>query len=322
MFERIDSLPDVLTQVLGAVHLGSSLSARTELGAPWATHAGGVGQRAGFHIVVEGRCWARADGSSEQVELGPGDIVLFPHGTGHTLCDHPATPPIEFEPLVASIRPGESRALPTGGSGPSTVLLCGSYSLSADGSHPLLRGFPHLLHVPAEGGQGRALRATVDLLAEEALHPGSGGGLVVGRLVDLVFVYALRDWLAHHADARHRSWFGALQNPLVGPAIHAIHGGPAFPWTVAALAQLCGLSRAAFSRRFHQAVGEPPLTYVARWRMTVAAELLEEGTRVADVAQQVGYENEFAFAKAFKRVRGRAPGQVRRAAHFKALPGA
>jgi AraC-like DNA-binding protein len=103
-----------------------------------------------------------------------------------------------------------------------------------------------------------------------------------------------------------------LQDPVAGPAVRAVHDDPAHGWTVAALAQRSGLSRAPFARRFRQAVGEPPLAYVTRWRMTVAADLLEQGERIAKVAHQVGYDNEFAFAKAFKRVRGVAPGQLRR----------
>src|SRR6266545_7398492 len=103
MFERLDSRFDVLTQVLEAVHLGRALSARTELGAPWALHFGQTEYRAGFHVVVGGRCWARLDSTGEHVALGPGDIVVFPHGTGHTLGDHPATPAVEFGDLVAGL---------------------------------------------------------------------------------------------------------------------------------------------------------------------------------------------------------------------------
>lgn len=315
MFERLDSRFDVLTQVLEAVHLGSALSARVELGAPWALHYGKeTGHRAGFHVVTMGRCWASLDGTGERVALGPGDVVLLPHGTGHTLGDHPATPAVEFADLAAGLSPGERISLPSDGNGDPTILLCGSYSFAADGANPLLRGLPDLLHVPADRTEGGALEAAVQLLAGEAGGIASGSALAVDRLVGLLFVYALRTWLGQHEDAGAYSWFGALQNPVVGPAVRAVHDDPAYSWTVGALAQRSGLSRAAFARRFRRAVGEPPLTYVTRWRMTVAADLLEQGERIVDVAHKVGYDNEFAFAKAFKRVRGVAPGQLRRRA--------
>src|SRR4051812_46976687 len=124
MFERLDSRFDVLTQVLDAVHLGSVLSSRIALNAPWALHFGETGHRAGFHVVVTGKCWATVDGTQELVALGTGDVVVFPHGTGHTLGDDPATPAIELGDTVANLLPGGRIALPSGGSGEPTTLLC------------------------------------------------------------------------------------------------------------------------------------------------------------------------------------------------------
>jgi AraC-like DNA-binding protein len=138
--------------------------------------------------------------------------------------------------------------------------------------------------------------------------------VVVDRLVDLLFVYALRSWLATQATPTACAWIGALHDDVIGPALRAVHADPSHPWTVAALAGRAGLSRAAFARRFRATVGEAPLTYVRRWRMTLASERLARGDRIAAVASLAGYENEFAFAKAFKRVRGVAPGHLRHTA--------
>jgi AraC-like DNA-binding protein len=116
----------------------------------------------------------------------------------------------------------------------------------------------------------------------------------------------------YQADDAGESWLGALADPVVGPALHAVHADPTFQWTVDTMARAVGVSRAAFARRFRNAVGEPPLAYVTRWRMAVAAEFLERGERAARVAGRVGYDDEYAFAKAFKRVRGVSPGAHRR----------
>lgn len=314
MFKRLDSRADILSSVLDAVHLGSVLSSRNELSAPWALHAGAVTHRAGFHVVAEGRCWARLDGSDAPIELGAGDLVLFPHGSGHTLSDAPDTPALEFEDLLAGLAPGEAMALPGGGEGDRTVVLCGSYSFSADGANPLLSGLPSLLHVTAAETHGTGLQAAIKLLANEAGNRQSGTALVVDRLVDLIFVYALRTWLDTRRHSQSASWFGALHDTAVAPALRAVHDNPAHPWTVTSLAAEASLSRAVFARRFVEAVGEAPLSYVTRWRMTVATSLLEQGQRIAAVAHRVGYQNEFAFAKAFKRLVGIAPGQVRASA--------
>ena len=311
MFERLDSRFDVLTQVLEAVHLGSALSSRIELRAPWALHFAATDRRAGFHVVVAGDCHVRLDAGGTAA-LGQGDVVVFPHGAGHTLCDHPETPSVELHDLVAELPPGGRIALPCGEDGEPATVLCGSYSFAADGANPLLRGLPDLLHLPAEEIRGGPLEVAVRMLADEAEGTGPGMALIVDRLVDLLFVHALRAWICQRPHAGAGCWFGALQDPVVGPAIRAIHDDPARGWTVAALAQHSRLSRAAFARRFHKAAGEPPLNYVTRWRMTMAADLLEKGARIAEVAHQVGYDNEFAFAKAFKRVRGITPGRFRR----------
>jgi AraC-like DNA-binding protein len=316
MFERLDSRPDVLTDVLTTVRLASVLSARATLAAPWALHFGAFDRRAGFHVVVEGSATACLDDpAADAVKLGPGDVVVFPHGSGHRLATagwprSQAAP--EFAGIVTELRPGQRLAGDGGSGGEQTTVLCGSYGFAAAGAVPLLQGLPEMIHLPAAATAGGPVAATVALLAAEADGSDSGTGVVIDRLVDLLFVYALRNWLTRQGAPMACGWIGALHDDVVGPALRAVHADPGFPWTVDALARQAGLSRAAFARRFRAAVGEAPLSYVTRWRMVVAGERLAGGERIAAVARLVGYESEFAFAKAFKRVRGIAPGQVRR----------
>jgi AraC-like DNA-binding protein len=312
MLERLDHQQDVLAQVLAAIDLGGALAARNELRAPWALHFGDEPKQAVFHVIAEGSCWAWCDRGSPPVELHAGDVILIPHGSGHSLGDHPGTAAVEFTDVIQGLTPGGRIAPPLGGDGPRTTFLCGAYVFGADGPNPLLYGLPEVLHVPAAPTAGTSLAATVELLIAEAGRGAAGSEVVVDRLVDLTFVYALRAWLDLPGSGGTPTWFGALHDPIVGPALRAIHDDPAAPWSVASLAERAGLSRAPFARRFREAVGEAPLAYVTRWRMTVAADLLARGDRIAAVAGQVGYDNEFAFAKAFKRVRGVAPGQHRR----------
>jgi AraC-like DNA-binding protein len=276
---------------------------------------GYVERLAGFHVVLHGNCWLVFEGERPPVRLEPGDVVLLPHGTAHVLCDGPGTEAIDLHRHVARIAPGQTIDLP-GGDGAECALLCGSYSLSLDSGNPLLYGLPEVIHLRGENIGDGMLAATIRMLEAEAARasPDSspGSSLVIDRLVDLMFVHALRAWLAIQADDAGESWLGALADPVVGPALHAVHADPTFQWTVDGMARAVGLSRAAFARRFRNAVGEPPLAYVTRWRMAVAAEFLERGERAARVAGRVGYDDEFAFAKAFKRVRGIAPGEHRR----------
>lgn len=157
---------------------------------------------------------------------------------------------------------------------------------------------------------GPRTRAALDLLAAEIARDEPGQDAVLRRLLDLVLVLALRAWCASEAPS---PWFRALDDAEVGEALRLLHAEPAHRWTVAALAARAGLSRAAFAARFAHLVGEPPLTYLTGWRMTLAADLLRDTEdTVAAVAKAVGYEDPFAFSVAFKRNRGASPSDWRR----------
>jgi AraC-like DNA-binding protein len=199
------------------------------------------------------------------------------------------------------------------GTGPTTLLLCGAYRLNRTRAHPLLTGLPEVVHLPARIGSHPDLRAAVDLLGRELEQPGPGSDAVVPALLDTLLVFLLRAWLADHAGRAVTGWAAALADPAVAAALRAIHHDPAYPWTVAELAARAGLSRAAFARRFTALVGQPPLGYLTWWRMTVACHALATGDApLRVVAQRGGYASEAAFAKAFKREVGLAPGDYRR----------
>ncbi|GAA3315424.1 hypothetical protein GCM10020219_031880 [Nonomuraea dietziae] len=157
------------------------------------------------------------------------------------------------------------------------------------------------------------MSAAVQLLGAELENPRIGSDGIVPTLIDSLLLYVLRAWLEVQPPAAAKGWAAALGDSAVAPALAAIHDNPSAPWTVESLAERAGLSRAAFARRFTALVGEPPMAYLTRWRMTTAARLLRESdTPLAAVAAQAGYGSEFAFAKAFKREYSMAPGGYRR----------
>jgi transcriptional regulator GlxA family with amidase domain len=155
------------------------------------------------------------------------------------------------------------------------------------------------------------LSSTVQLLIAESAAHSAGGTVVVSRLVDVLFVQALRTYIL--SGSCKECGLRALGDTHVGKALQLVHERPAEPWTVEGLARAVGLSRSAFAARFTDLVGEPPLEYVSRWRMTKAAELLRESDlSVLDVAERAGYRSEAAFNRAFKRHEGTAPARYRR----------
>ncbi|WP_371480619.1 AraC family transcriptional regulator [Kitasatospora sp. NBC_00315] len=308
---------DILTEALGSMRTGHPSSIRTDGRAPWGLRLPSVAG-AGFHVVLQGTCWLiPLEGSGpvpEPVALGPGDVVFLRDGQGHILADDPATPALVPEPGQYSKAPPIG-ALSIGGDGPRTSLLCGNYHLDQGRPHPLVRQLPELIHLPAGHGRRPELTAAIQLLGSELENPRAGSDGIVPALIDSLLLYILRAWLEERPAGAAEGWAAALRDPAVAPALAAIHTDPAARWTVESLAARAGLSRAAFARRFAAMVGEPPLSYLTRWRMTTAARLLREADLpLSTVAARAGYGSEFAFGKAFKREYGLAPGSYRRLA--------
>ncbi|MET0233534.1 MAG: AraC family transcriptional regulator [Kibdelosporangium sp.] len=300
---------DLLSDVLAVMRTGEPRSAKVEWAAPWGQWFAAVPGAAGFQVILHGSCWLiRPD--AEPLPLTTGDVVFMPHGQGHALADRPETP-INSEACDPDDPEFAARHVnvPATGNGSRTVTLCGAYQLDPARAHPLLLTLPELVHLPAR--LGHDLRTVVDLLGVELDRPRLGTDTLIPSLLDTLLVYILRTWFEE--DQHATNWAAALRDDSVAAALHSIHREPAEPWTVASLARQAGLSRAPFARRFTGKVGQPPLGYLTWWRMTVAARLLREtGEPLRTVAGKVGYTSEFAFASAFKRQFGMAPGQYRR----------
>ncbi|MFC3437682.1 AraC family transcriptional regulator [Nocardia seriolae] len=305
---------DVLSEALASMRTGVPNSVRTDGRAPWALRLPStVG--AGCHVVLHGTCWFYpTEDSSQAIAMGPGDVVFVRDGAGHILADHPDTPP-EVPRLEQYIQRPPVGVLQLGGDGPATSLLCGNYHLDGQRPHPLLRQLPEVIYLPARHGRHPELTAAIGLLGAELDNPRIGSHGIVPALIDSLLLYILRAWVEDQPQSEAAGWAAALRDPAVAPALAAMHDDPAAAWTVQSLADHAGLSRAAFARKFNAMVGEPPLAYLTRWRLTTVARLLrEDDMAIEKVATRAGYSSEFAFGKAFKREYGLAPGQYRRQA--------
>ncbi|NGO79236.1 AraC family transcriptional regulator [Streptomyces sp. YC504] len=303
---------DVLSDAIAAMRIGRPHSSRSVERGPWGIRFPSS-DGAGFHVVLQGSAWLLPPaGSGAAVALGPGDIVFMAHGNGHGLAGHPETPleDAQFNPDGSWIAPPR----PDGPVRPGdTLMMCGAYQLDRRRAHPLLSALPPYIHLPARVGTHDRLRSAVDLLGAELADPQPGSDAIVPALLDSLLLYLLRTWWLTDQPDCPAGWAGALSDPAVVAALRALHDDPARPWTVEELGARAGLSRAAFARRFTTLVGQPPLTYLTWWRMTLAGRALRTGDAPLRVlAQQAGYTSEFAFAKAFKREYGVAPGHYRK----------
>jgi AraC-like DNA-binding protein len=174
-----------------------------------------------------------------------------------------------------------------------------------------LNVLPPLINIAAP--QGRPfewLRLTSNFLVEEARRARPGFIIMVARLLDLLFIQAVREWGAN--SPKNLGWLSGLSDPSVGRALAAIHDEPARRWTVERLAALAGLSRSAFAARFAEVVGTTPLKYLAAWRLDLAAQHLRAGTaRIGEIVAFVGYGSETALTRAFKAQFGTSPARFR-----------
>ena len=302
--------PDALSSALRAMQLHGQVFCQSEFSAPW-----GIEFPAGpayFHVVERGACWVTAPAHGSPVEALVGDLVVLARGEGHRIASTARTPAVPLEEVLRRDGSASGR-LRWGGGGAATHLICGSFQLEEVTRGALVRLLPPVLHV--EGHAGRApewLDVTLRALAAEVHDPSPGTELAVSRLVDLLFVQALRFWLRQQPDGAG-GWLGATRDPQIGAALARMHAEPERAWTTAALARAVGMSRSAFGARFAALVGEPPLHHLARWRMQLAAMLLRgSDLRTHEVATRVGYATEAAFSRTFKRFTGQAPRTFRR----------
>lgn len=327
---------DVFSDALTALRTGTPVHTRTDARAPWSMRFPSV-SGASFHVVLHGNCLMSPLDGDVPVALDVGDIIFLRAGSGHTLCSDQALVPEVFaqdrithgsyirELLIegkavdqrVTLDPsGDQTVVGCGlqqqGRGDRTVLACGAYKLDVTRQHPLLAGMPEVIHLRSTHQQP-ALRTAVAQLTDEMDDPGPGSDSIIAALIDLLLLLIMRAWYEGMSADHAIGWSAAVTDPAIAPALRAIHADPGHRWTVEELSRVSGLSRAAFAKRFTAVLGEPPLGYLTSWRMTAAGRLLREtNAPLTVVAERTGYGSEFAFAKAFKREYGLAPGAYRR----------
>jgi AraC-like DNA-binding protein len=308
----MDGRTDVISDVLETMRFTTLLFGRFELGAPWAIRMPKK-ENAAFYVLARGSLRLRVDGVEQPLLVSAGDVVLVPQGSAHVLDDgsRRAPAPRDFIP-PEGLRGSLSEPLRLGGEGPVSTLITGCFRFSAGVHNPLLSSLPPAIHLPAHEARAASwLSSTVQLIAAESSAPGPGSDIVLGRLADVLLVQALRMRAATASGGE--VGLRALADPLIGNALGLMHGRLVEPWTVERLASAVGLSRSGFAARFHALVGEPPLQYLARWRMAKAAQWLREtDDSLPQIAERVGYVSAVAFNKAFKRWHGIGPGEYRR----------
>jgi AraC-like DNA-binding protein len=293
-----DAVSDVLTSVLNALQFRGKVFCYSRFTAPWAIRLERK-DYAHFHFFERGQGWVVLEETGAETFAASGDLVIFPHGRSHLLRGDRKTKAVNVEELLPC---RDALILRHGGGGEETTTMCGAFTFENEIGNPILPLLPDFIHVKREQIHSAVwLEPMFQLLAHEAQNPREGSGSIIGHLTGIIFVQAVRAWIESQPQG-HGGWLGALRDKQISSALNLMHQRPNVPWTIAKLASEVGMSRSPFATKFTKLVGEPPLAYLTKWRMNLAAGyLLDDQISVREIAERVGYESQASFTNAFKR---------------------
>jgi AraC-like DNA-binding protein len=265
-----------------------------------------------YHFVVDGSARVCLDDESD-VDLSPGDVVLFPHGDPHSLSGGSGSNPIDGAALLRKVATHDLSPMRAGGGGVTTRFVCGYLTCDPLLCGPILESLPPMLKVNIRTDRsGQWLEHSILHLVEEAASGGAGSDVMLAKLSEVLFVDTVRRYVMGLVD-QTTGWLAGARDPIVGKSLALLHSRPNYPWTIAELATDVGISRSALVERFTRYLSVPPIAYLTGWRLRLAAEALTSTPKgVADIAADVGYESEAAFNRAFKRAFEVPPARYRR----------
>lgn len=326
---------DVLSDVLGAVRLTGALFFDVDASSPWVVETPkmdtvgyvimpDVENVIAFHVIMSGESWVEVhDGMTPAVRVKAGDVLVFARGDAHTFSSIRGQR--AADPGPESYRRPPDHRLPftvhSGGGGPERArFICGYLGYDATPFNPLIAALPAMIYAPGPAAEASWVAQLLRVAVDETGTRRAGGETVLAKLSELMFVEIVRRYIDRLPEGS-TGWLSGLRDRHVGAALGLMHARPAEPWTLDELAREVGMSRTSFAERFTQCVGDSPMHYLGRWRLQVAAGLLErQGMNIAQVAAEVGYETEAAFNRAVKKEVGVPPGAWRRGRVVAARP--
>jgi len=312
---------DALSEILKVVQLNGAIFFNACFTAPWCVESPaeaslartlGLGSERVllYHYLVDGSCLITLQGLAP-LRLNAGDVIVFPHGDAHTMASSAGTQPQQMD--AQAILRERPKLLHFGGGGETTRLICGYLVCDPRLFRPVLAALPRVVTVSLRGADPAPwLEASLQHAVQEASSPGPGAEGMLAKLSEVMVVETLRRYAAQ-LSPEHAGWLSGLRDRAVGRCLALMHEEPAHPWTVDSLAREVGASRSVLAERFTHFVGQSPMQYLGRWRMALATNYLRRSSlSVASIAEEVGYESDANFSRAFRREFGVPPATWRR----------
>ena len=314
---------DALSEILRVVRLVGAIFINARFTAPWCYQSPcadaaapllepGAERVVIFHLLTEGECFVEI-ADQPPLHLRAGDVVLFPKGDAHRMTSSPGLLPAKVGRSLDEVLARRPRQLAYGGGGPTTRLVCGYLACDARLARMLLAGLPSVVRVNVRGSNaGMWLESSVRYALDEARSPRPGGAGVLAKLSEVLFIEVLRLYMIERSPDG-TGWLAGVGDRIVGAALNALHARPAHAWTLKELARAAGTSRSVLAERFQHLVGSAPMQYLTQWRMLLAANILSRSSApLARIAEDVGYQTDTAFSRAFRREFGAPPATWRR----------
>jgi AraC-like DNA-binding protein len=314
---------DAFSEILRGVALKGALFFSAEFSAPWgfsAPHsqnlaplvASGALHLVIYHFLIEGSGLIRMQ-DGQRLRLEAGDVIVLPHGDPHGMFSAEGARDTETSAIVGKLQLRDLRTMKAGGGGEIARFVCGYMACDPLLCRPILNSLPQAFKVNLRTDRsGHWLENSILHLVEEAVSGNAGSEAMLAKLSEVLFVDTLRRYIAGLPE-QQVGWLAGARDPIVGKSLALMHRKAEYPWTIAELAKQVGVSRSALIERFARYLSEPPIAYLMRWRLQLAARALSSTSRgVAEIASDVGYESEAAFNRAFKREFGLPPARYRR----------
>ena len=261
-----------------------------------------------FDAILRGNCWIQVEGDPHPHHLRQGDCFLLTSGRPFVAGSDLALPAIDARAVFTDGCDSIARCPGNG----DFSLVGGRFTFTGPDADPLFRTLPPIVISRADSEEASMLRSLLNLFVKELRGAKRGSELSLQHLAHLMLIQMLRLYLDSD-EAIEAGWWAALRDPQLSSAISAMHEDLAGPWTLDRLARIATMSRSSFADKFKRVVGEPPLEYLTRWRMRMAAQLLGNTTNtVLRIANDVGYTSESAFSTAFKKYSAEAPREFRK----------
>ncbi len=314
---------DALSEMLSAVRMTGAIFMTAEFTAPWGFStppaeqvarilAPGTERLVSYHLVTEGHAFVQIPGEPE-LRVDAGEIVVIPHGQAHTFGNGKSDALSDGAETLRQHVAGQLHDLRGGAGGVATKFICGFFGCERHAERLFLAGLPATIKINIRDDvTGAWLESTIRYLVSQSQQGLPGRNILLSKMAEAIFIQTLRRYV-ETLSAEHTGWLAAARDPIAGSSLAHLHRRPSHPWTMDLLATEVGTSRSVLAERFTRYLGEPPLTYLARWRMQLAARKLQMSKdTVLQVALDVGYESEAAFNRAFKREFGSPPARYRK----------